>query len=112
MKPMNGTASLALKHILVAVLGLAALLLGLPTSQTETPVQAWMQRHSNTTDSDDQAMKVITDTNGNVIIVGHTDDNITRKIFSSPNTLKQVWRFGLIAAMGQQTTMTAQMLWP
>jgi uncharacterized delta-60 repeat protein len=46
------------------------------SAQGETSVQAWAQRYSNAVDSNDWAKRVTTDADGNVIVVGYTDDRM------------------------------------
>src|SRR5437870_4386545 len=46
------------------------------TAQAETSIQAWAKRYSNLVDSDDQASKVVTDSAGNIIVLGSSDDGV------------------------------------
>jgi hypothetical protein len=46
------------------------------TSLADVATQAWVRRFSNVADSTDQPKKLVTDTNGNVYVVGNTDDGL------------------------------------
>src|SRR5438034_244379 len=57
---------------------LFAALAGLATqTRGQAVVEAWVQRYSNIKGSADVARKVVTDSSGNVIVLGNTDDFAT-----------------------------------
>ena len=58
--------------------GLAALfcLIGSLAAHADFATQSWARRFSSISDSTDQAKKVLADTNGNVFVVGNTDDHL------------------------------------
>src|SRR5258706_14815264 len=61
-------------NLLTPLLLLTAFFLSAAGTRAETGYQAWVQRYSNITDSDDYAVKVVTDNAGNVIVAGYTDE--------------------------------------
>ncbi|MCI0536078.1 MAG: SBBP repeat-containing protein [Verrucomicrobiales bacterium] len=56
------------------------LLLAPSTLRAVSAVQAWVQRYSHPMNSDDQAHKVVTDANGDVIVAGYTIDRTTETV--------------------------------
>src|SRR5690348_558265 len=46
------------------------------TVRAQTAIQAWAARYSNLVDSNDQASRAVTDSSGNVIVAGFSDDGV------------------------------------
>jgi uncharacterized delta-60 repeat protein len=55
----------------------AGALIFLPKPVRGQPVEAWAQRYNNPADSNDQAQQVVSDLNGNLMVIGYTDEGIT-----------------------------------
>src|SRR5262245_37354882 len=55
-------------------------LLSNSNTPAETGSQAWVQRYSNDTGADDRALKVTTDSVGNIVVAGKTDEGGTNGV--------------------------------
>src|SRR5580765_2625142 len=61
----------------VSNLLISVLLLSAAWTRAEKGVEAWVRRYTNPIDSFDKAEKVVTDSTGNVIMTGFTDEGVT-----------------------------------
>jgi hypothetical protein len=63
-------------NVLTLVVTCTAMLSPLPAPGAPA-VEAWARRYSNLTESQDQGFKAVTDSAGNVIVAGYTDEGVT-----------------------------------